>query len=142
MPDRIYSPSLKRIAITKIIPIHIERKTFFNNFWCNIILNISMTRTFIFLWWIEIGLLFFISLGNGNHLSPYVFLNACLCKEFILLLTLFCYCFYLFCDGIVIGINTYSVICWERYIAFATTVFHLAKGKPLTKNFGKVLDFF
>ena len=39
MSNRIYSPSLKRIVITKVIRTHFWSKNFFHNFRCNIIFN-------------------------------------------------------------------------------------------------------
>ena len=43
-------------------------------------------------------------------------------------------------DGIIININTYNVLSWEKYMTFVTIDFHVVKVKPLKKKFGKVLQ--
>ena len=87
MPDRVYSPSLKWIGITKVIWTHFRSKKLFH-IRCNIIFNFEhlRARACIFLWWIETELSFLNSSWNEDDLSPYVILNTLSCKEFILLL--------------------------------------------------------
>ena len=87
MPDRIYSPSLKSIGITKVIWTHFKSKKLFH-IRCNIIFNFEhlRVRACIFLWWIETELSFLNRSWNEDDLPPYVILNTLPCKEFILLL--------------------------------------------------------
>ena len=45
-------------------------------------------------------------------------------------------------DGTIVDIGTSNVISWEQHKTFFFTYFHVVQVKPLTKNFGKVLNFF
>ena len=70
--------SLKRIVITKIIRTFLETGTI-----SFLLLNTSVSRTYIFLWWIETELSFLSSSSNEDDLSSYVILSARSCNKFI-----------------------------------------------------------
>ena len=46
------------------------------------------------------------------------------------------------CTCIIIDINTYNVISWEKDMTFFTIDLRLVKAKPVKKKFGKLFDFF